>query len=436
MVKVAALIEEQMDRIGTIDTFDWDEMARQIRKVAAADGWSKMTDLELRRAVMCLGHGSPPPAGSPKILNGLMNEVAARRQRRTCRVLISHYLRNFDPSSDAIRQVGGFLARSVSEWRLRPWEERHRDFALFDVARAAGVIADRVMSTDSVQQVMGPAGIRGDALTAGIGAAAFRKACDIVRERLTTTPQLRDVQLLTHWAQSTSGRFVYDNARSPLAEALLLPWQDPRRDAPAPIKQYLEGFFDDAYGDPRLRYRNNRWQGVSEAARHVRMRWLARAALEHFLTVVDATASEQHQWDYRRAFWGAYIDGDYVSDAWVAFGAAGRLYARELAKEMDDATLSRYGMLIRPYDRTQAVLLLRIGNLIIADWSHNGRVRIWRETDSNAPPFYENEYQAQDLRSACIFERPHLPPAGWQVHVHDEIRRHTRINLSPRDYLP
>ena len=129
-----------------------------------------------------------------------------------------------------------------------------------------------------------------------------------------------------------------------------------------------------------------------------------------------------------------------MADAWVAFGSKGRRYARELAQQLKDEKLSRkllrYGALNRPSESSQATLLLKIGNLVVVDWSHNGKVRIWRESDINIPEFGEPQYHASHLRLSCAFERPHLPPTGWQAPVHDFIRRHTRITIPAREYMP
>lgn len=185
---------------------------------------------------------------------------------------------------------------------------------------------------------MSAAGIGGVAFAAGIGIHTFRLACNWIRERLESDPKLEDVELIVSWGTSNDDRLLYESVRSNLADGLLLPWRFPQSNVPDDVKRRLEEFFDAAYGDPRLCNRQNLaeqrnlWVGVSDGALQVRMQWLPREALEHFLKVVDATAEQQHQWEYRRAFWGAYIDRNHVHDAWVAFGHSSALAKAALIK--------------------------------------------------------------------------------------------------------
>lgn len=83
---------------------------------------------------------------------------------------------------------------------------------------------------------------------------------------------------------------------------------------------------------------------------------------------------------------------------------------------------------------TTLFLLLRIGDLVIADWSHNGTMRFWRDHSPGVPIFYEQAYVANTLRQGAIHEERHL--GAWQDRASAFIRRHTGIHMSPQDYLP
>jgi hypothetical protein len=161
------------------------------------------------------------------------------------------------------------------------------------------------------------------------------------------------------------------------------------------------------------------------------IRWLAKATLEQFLKVVDRVAAK-HQY-YRKAFWSAYIEKQFVSNSWVAFGAEGAEVARRLAETSGDKLMRQFATLGRS-GSDQAVLLLQIHDLIIADWSHNGRLRIWRRGNSSAPEFGSASYIASQLRASPEFEIAHLPPDGWQPKAEAYIRRQTGIKLVQADY--
>jgi hypothetical protein len=50
----------------------------------------------------------------------------------------------------------------------------------------------------------------------------------------------------------------------------------------------------------------------------------------------------------------------------------------------------------------QSVLLMRLGDLIIAEWSHNGAIRFWKSTDKHAPQFHLPEYVGSQLRDGSM----------------------------------
>jgi hypothetical protein len=84
----------------------------------------------------------------------------------------------------------------------------------------------------------------------------------------------------------------------------------------------------------------------------------------------------------------------------------------------------------------QAVLLLSIGDLIVADWSHNGRLRIWRKGNREAPEFSAPVYSAIELRKDSDFDTVHIPADGWQSKAENYIRRYTGIKIAEHEYLP
>jgi EH_Signature domain len=164
------------------------------------------------------------------------------------------------------------------------------------------------------------------------------------------------------------------------------------------------------------------------------VRWLAQATLEQFLKVVDRVAAKQ-QWDYRRTFWGAYIAKRAITNSWVAFGSEGARFAKQLSKNTADKMRLRFATL-EGAGADQAVLLLRIGDLVIADWSHNGRLRIWRRGNDSVPEFNNPHYIAKTLRTNSDFDTVHLPPDGWQARAEAYIRKHTNVKLTEKEYMP
>ena len=154
--------------------------------------------------------------------------------------------------------------------------------------------------------------------------AAQLLAVDNVEKALASgrEPDAR-LERLLRWAVDAGG--VAAKLRGPLADALLRPWLS--RPVPDPLKQRIQDFLLQHYGDPRTK--QHRWAAASDEARQVFRKWLARVALAQFLEVIDRLALDR-QWKYRRAFWTAYFDRDWVWDAQVAFGPGGAELARQL----------------------------------------------------------------------------------------------------------
>ena len=98
----------------------------------------------------------------------------------------------------------------------------------------------------------------------------------------------------------------------------------------------------------------------------------------------------------------------------------------------------RFARLDRPSSRDHSVLLLKLGDLTIAEFSHNGRVWIWPPKDAKqAPRMYRSTYSVPDVTGAEIdFVHAGSETFRWQTNVADAIRRYTNIKPFPGDWKP
>ena len=120
-----------------------------------------------------------------------------------------------------------------------------------------------------------------------------------------------------------------------------------------------------------------------------------------------------------------------IVDAWVVLGEDARRAARNVWSEVPKhASLSGAG------DASQSVLLLRVGSLTIAEWSHNGRCRVWQDGARSAPRFHAASYAKTDLRNAPDFEIAHMASDSysWQMKLADYIRRETQCDVRQPEY--
>jgi hypothetical protein len=86
----------------------------------------------------------------------------------------------------------------------------------------------------------------------------------------------------------------------------------------------------------------------------------------------------------------------------------------------------------------QSVLLMRLGDLVIAEWSHSGAMRFWKSGSKDAPEFHLKEYNASDLRNGSIRVKVgggyrdsivHTPNGQWMSSASNAIELHTGVRV-------
>jgi hypothetical protein len=269
---------------------------------------------------------------------------------------------------------------------------------------------------------MEAAGFGGSLYGARLAGHAYIAAARELRNNPSSLPA---IQRFAAWGKARD-RFAFDStpgAAAGMAEAMLLPWVD--RQPPDEVRTFIEGHLLSLLHDPRIE--RSRWVDVDEEAKRVMRRWLTRASLEQFLDVVDRTA-QSHMWAARRRFWGAYYEHKYMLEAWVAFAREGA----ELAAEKENPAIENFGVLASSAKSNHAVLIMQIGELTVADWSHSGKCHIWLSKNPSAPKLYRS-YSRDELINDSDFEKKH--GGQWQLEVHDFIRRHTGIRMNVREYM-
>lgn len=266
-----------------------------------------------------------------------------------------------------------------------------------------------------------------------LGRAVFAAGLTLAPEALRTQEV---VTRLLQWSKRLAVPVSQTELRVPFADALLKPWSG--RQPPDDVKKTLLAFFIRTYGDPRTM--RIRWEGVSEQALAVLLRWLTGDTLRGFMKLLERTADEI--WMHRQKFWMAYYDAGYIDEAWLALGSAARIEANRL--KVDELGMG-YSQLEGSVTSDQSVLLLKVGHLVFTEWSHNGSLRAYREDDPRAPKLYQRDYYGADLRAAVSLdfhegmnanpELRHMNSEGgtWQRKARDLIRRHTGVNMRNAD---
>jgi len=350
--------------------------------------------------------------------------------------LVSSYLRDFDPDDSSFHRIGEELADAAVKFNTH-WCERHRRFALFSPWNAPTRIAKAVLAESKpVREVLEEVGLTGELVHSGLGAAAFRTSLEVYKEQIKSSDDpLNFFNKVTNWAV-LGNELQFGSLRAGIATCLLMPWVHGNPTSSNDLADMTRDFLLTHFKDPRLH--PALWNGVDDDALAVMKRWLARASLEQFFQIVDDVASPEFrlQWPYRRPFWNAYEKIDAITDAWVAFADKGASRAKQVFEgKLPFGRLHRTGNV----QANQAILLLKVGSLTIAEWSENGKCFIWLSGNDNAPILYQKWYKRDDVTIGA--DNGGIVHGGashgtWQRRVANWIGQHTNIRVSPTDYMP
>lgn len=369
--------------------------------------------------------------------------MAANRTKRWLTPLFHTYCERFAPEEEAFVKFAAKF-RGVLERAAGPFAEqllrKQQALSFFSPNEAPSRLAARLSNPNhSLDQILNREQFWPGFLTCRLGNAAYASALKTAtRSRADPEQQLR----LIDWALKLGVDVVQTEHRAALAEALLLPWAEAT--PPDLHRARITDCVLSKYGhpekpDPQAVFR---WRGVSDEARAVLMRWLTWESLRTFIHVLERTADEI--WSFRRKFWMAYYDAGFIDAAWLALGPDARRLARQLRP---NGTGLEFGKLEGVFAPNQSVLLLRIGSLVFAEWSHNGSLRAFEEGSRGAPRLYLDSYDGPSLRESRSLDfhgglkaRPqlahlHSESGWWQRTARDFIRRQTGIQMSDRDIL-
>lgn len=414
---------------------DYDQIS--VRLAAALRRGESLRRLQARDGAWCLWGTKVAIAEHPDLLQPLLAQLRSLRHKGASRALALSYLINFQADGPGFSPVAAALRELVPDM-AKPFEELHRELQIFDESEGPKRIGNASFKwRKPPRAILEEHGMKMEqVLTGGYVEPCTRRVLELAAgdKRLPALERLEFIRLIS--VKEGTRRLNFPVHKDLVANALLLPYRD--RDVDKAIKDQTLDFLVslESLGDPRAKRGN--WANAP-GARDVAIAWLTEQSLRQFLDVVGAVNPNEN-WPYRRRFWEAMHANDVITGAWVVLDGAGVGEARRRFGRNASFGQFQAGSGVQP---GQAVLLLKIGRGICAEWSFAGQCRFWVDAEhSGAPTLYQSTYDADFLRTGRSYDpiveirhNPHTGTNAWQHKAARQITAMTGKRLSARDYL-
>jgi EH_Signature domain len=349
------------------------------------------------------------------------NESSLRRS--VLRALLACY------RDDSLRPpIREFVARRVDLLRSNERRFCEQSGVLESDANLSHLTNEIVQSRDIYTLCLSK-GISGSILATNFGVAvklsAVRKAAEAADEE--------QLQKTLDWAFSG----IRGTPVGEYYEVMLAPFESV---LPEPgVQKLVISRAVEKFGDPRILS----WPalgGANGEARRERClvtikRWLSIEYLDLFIKIIEETAGRKFA--PRKSFWLNYFENDKISDVTLVLASDADAKARKARSETSNTNYMTWAKLGATL-ADQSVLLMRIGDLIIAEWSHSGALRFWRANSRNAPEFHLAEYLGHQLRKDSLQVRvgqtmrdsiTHHEGGQWMRWASNAIEHHTGVSV-------
>lgn len=432
-------IESRLESIGEkVDRPKPDELVEICRRIGAALSHGEpLNRRDLRRAPWCLWAPDMPLAENADWLKKILGLIIASGRERLFKILALAWAHAFAVDRPGIVAVGHFLEER-SEMLGPKWANALTRWSIFDVQRGPNAIAETATAQHKpIEAVLIEAGLAELTTCQGFTFEIYKVGLALLERGALKDPEIR-LATLDAWTFDVQRKLRHPALVASIVRAAIEPFGDVMPEKG--IRDRYTNFTLSLLGDPRSQA--SRWVNCRRAQEIVR-RWLTEQTLRQFFDVVDRIAAEEH-WNYRRAFWHALYAGGHIDDAWAVFEYRGQVEARRMfGKELGFGTFSTSGA-----EAGHAVLLLRIGTLTVAEWSHRAPCGIWdSNADEKGPKLGDPRYSTGELRKPFsgstsganlskqgVFWHRGSDKYTWQGLISDYLKRRRGITLMQRDY--
>ena len=401
----------------------------------------------LRDAVWLLWPDSSDGVNRALLRRAVLAHVGTRKSM--LRRLIDVWLLQFSRDDVSFVDVGRHIDRHLAAGHsgmLGLWKESHRAYDLFNATRGPDQLASRILAESEAHTL---AACRLDnparATSGYLRAVHFALSARLTKLLASGQGTVVLARAIRFYVLDARLRFVEKEPNGAMADAMVSPWIKAQRQPSDRLRSEVLAHLRQHLGDPRVDARQ-RWGGASSETRQAVRGWLSKLSLDAFFDVVGQFAGNTgmgHQWQARKAFWATCLRKDFIQDSWLVLGDN---VARAVAHNHE--LRGSHGRLADG-NANHSVLLMRVGQLTFAEWSHSGKLRAWPVDWKNAPALFRPRYHRIELTESGLQfpppeERPDLPltssdgvshVAGvWQGRVAALLRRKEGLRILPSEW--
>lgn len=444
----------QMERVGVLAPLpEVEQLAKRLRQRYAAERVNRYRNLsgmywrQLPYAYWLTGEPCLDVV-DPDLVRTYWDErlpaalrTSPRKAKRWLTPLLLTYCQQFTSSGSAFSEFASRIALCINDaegafaQHLRGLSEA---YSFFSPAHAQAKLSIHLFLNrgQTIDELLAAMSFAPSFVLTPFGDAIFAAGLGLPLDRL------REPQVplrLMDWAERRGQPIVKTDFRVRFANAMLKPWASGQPSDE--LRRRIIDYFLRNYGDPRGSARNFQWSAVDPQALAVFLHWLTGDTLRGFMTVLQKTADQI--WRYRQKFWMAYYDRGFIDEAWVALGDDAQAALRKMGTNAQGIGFGR----LEGATQNQSVLLMRLGDLVLTEWSHNGSLRAYKDTNPKLPNLYQTKYDAHDLRAVQSLDfhnglnmnpelrHMHSETGNWQRKARDFIRRNTGVAISDREII-
>ena len=437
-------VQKQLDRSSARASEDDDALLERIRGKHPEN----LSPADIRRALWPAWRRLSSDAEHREWLLDLTRTALGMGRRSADRRLVNAWIDVFTPG-----EVGAHLAsaaRKAAERHDWPYRTAGQTFRLWDPVEGPRTLGQALLQQEDRAALLREAAIGDTQKVSNLVQASLVQASDTVAETSGMAAEEACAKLLG-LVEQLGHQAILSDTEPWIVRALLRPW---RRAAPGqPIKARIQRFLISKVGDPR--FNQTRWLGIEQAWRErghaedagnlrlILKRWLVTAAFETFFRIMGSTTDNPVQWGARERFWRRYLEREHVREAWFILGDEAEGKVRAYRAELAEA--GGFGRFNGGATPSHSALLMQIGDIVIAEWTHNGSCCFWQQNAVNRPEFYKSWYDgrflrnSKDMRNAAECQARQLGSEplweayahhqGWEARFGDVIQRLTAIRV-------